>query len=74
MDKLLIRPSPFYDESLSGYISRLTTLNSYDHFSWIYIKAGLTMKNDVAIEYTDKIAPSRISLTSLSNLTDISEQ
>ena len=41
MKRLLISPKPFEDESLRGYILRLTYLNKYEAISWIYRQANL---------------------------------
>lgn len=41
MKPLLIAPNPYNDESLIGYIARLTTLNGYKRASWIYEKSSL---------------------------------
>ncbi|MEC1718902.1 TniQ family protein [Schinkia azotoformans] len=41
MDKLLIRPKPYTDESLRGYILRLTEQNNYPTTVWIYDSVGI---------------------------------
>src|SRR5262245_49007423 len=41
--KLLRTPAPRPDESLPGYLLRLTEENSYDSLRWIPEEAGLTV-------------------------------
>ncbi len=72
--KLLIHKTPFYDESIKGYIARVSTDNGYRSTSWIYLKAGLTMENsNTHIVNINKISPSNISLKNLGQLIGLSE-
>ncbi len=41
LDKLLFRPKPYPDESLRGYILRLTEQNDYSTTAWIYDNVGI---------------------------------
>lgn len=42
--RLLISARPYYDESFTGYVLRLTELNGYDSLSWVYEAASLNYK------------------------------
>ena len=44
--RLLRTPEPFEDESLMGYVLRLTDENGYDTTSWIFNLAGLNITAD----------------------------
>lgn len=68
MKELLYRPKPYRDESLSGYLTRLTEENMYEKVSWIYEKAGLVKKNFTLINSKEH------SLDHLSRITDISKK
>ncbi len=39
MERLLLTPKPLEDESLAGYILRITDYNGYENSSWIYTMA-----------------------------------
>jgi len=65
----LVHPNPFVDESLKGYIARISTLNGYESSSWIYQNAGLTQEDGKQIINVNKISPSKVSLKKLANLT-----
>jgi hypothetical protein len=71
MTALLIAPDPYTDESLIGYIARLTALNGYTKTSWIYEKSGLMTSNRHIINL-NKMSPST-SLYLLGLLTENSQ-
>jgi hypothetical protein len=68
--KFLVHPKPFFDESLKGYIARLTTLNQYKSDSWIYQKTGLVYENGYILTNINNISPSRSSLAQLAEVSD----
>lgn len=39
LERLLLTPKPLEDESLAGYILRITDYNGYENSSWIYTMA-----------------------------------
>ncbi len=41
MERLLLTPKPLEDESLAGYILRITDYNGYENSSWIYTMAQI---------------------------------
>jgi hypothetical protein len=70
--RLLVSPPPMFDESLEGYIARLTTLNHYESVRWIYDNAKLiSSKSNIPKVYL----PSQdYSLRYFSELTGTSEK
>lgn len=64
-----MHPKPFFDESLKGYIARISTLNGYESCSWVYQNSGLTQKDGKQMINVNKISPSTVSLEKLANLT-----
>ncbi|WP_185850729.1 TniQ family protein [Bacillus velezensis] len=68
MERLLLTPKPLEDESLAGYILRITDYNGYENSSWIYTMAQIKKKKIVRGD------AGKISLELLSNITGITER
>ncbi|WP_212125352.1 MULTISPECIES: TniQ family protein [Bacillus cereus group] len=68
MERLLLAPKPLEDESLAGYILRITDYNGYENSSWIYTMAQIKKKKIVRGD------AGKISLELLSNITGITER
>jgi hypothetical protein len=66
--ELLYRPRPHRDESLSGYILRLTDENNYENSTWIYGFMDIPKKKIV------KLTPYKGNLKSLGMLTEVKEE
>lgn len=64
---MLVTPSPCFDESLFGYITRLTENNGYDHPNWIFSCAGLPI--DIRRKAALIFSPNSVSFAGLARLT-----
>lgn len=45
LERLLLTLKPLEDESLAGYILRITDYNGYENSSWIYTRAQIKKEN-----------------------------
>jgi len=73
MEELIVSSPPFNDESLGGYITRLTSLNGYTSHLMIYRKVDLMVNSTLEVN-VNIISPSRVSLGKLSKLTGVKEE
>lgn len=68
-NKLLCRPRPYQNESLTSYITRLSESNYYPSTSLIFQMSGLKPR----VTYVNVFTPSKDNLTQLSYLTEVKE-
>lgn len=65
--RLLRRPRPYPDESLAGYIIRLTETNYYSSSKWIFKMSGLRARGIYANVFNHE----KDDLSGLSNISDV---
>jgi hypothetical protein len=75
VDRLLFLPSPKSDESLWGYIQRVTTENHYETTSWLYKSLGFYDKYNKGLRQSNlSILEENENIKKLSRLLGLSEQ
>lgn len=72
MKSLLMTPKPYHDESLAGYIVRLTERNFYEQANNIYVMSGLSEITEVSRGNGNFLNPLVHNLERLSELTNCS--
>lgn len=65
--RLLRRPRPYSDESLAGYIIRLSQANYYESPKWIFQMSGLRLRGIYANVFNQE----KDDLSGLSNISDV---
>ncbi|WP_201715531.1 TniQ family protein [Rossellomorea arthrocnemi] len=72
MHRLLLSPKPFKDESLRGYILRLTSLNCYRTINWIYEKSNFHNGSNTNLSFiTEEVDLGNLSLISNNSIEEL---
>ncbi|MCH1627435.1 TniQ family protein [Ferdinandcohnia quinoae] len=67
--RLLVSPPPIFDESLEGYIARLTTINGYESVRWICDEANILTNYKKNIATVGNISYQKDNIRKLSAIT-----